>query len=65
VEDVPQLCQVLWGLYYFHVVRAELHTVREVSGELLTLAQHLQTAQHHAHVGLFGIRCATACRSTR
>ena len=23
------------------------------------------TAQHHAHVGLFGIRCATACRSTR
>jgi hypothetical protein len=32
VEDVPQLCQVLWGLYYFHVVRAELHTVREVSG---------------------------------
>jgi hypothetical protein len=42
VEDVPQLCQVLWGLYYVHVVRAELHTVREVSGELLTLAQHLQ-----------------------
>jgi hypothetical protein len=23
VEDVPQLCQVLWGLYYVHVVRAE------------------------------------------
>jgi hypothetical protein len=42
VEHVPQLCQVWWGLYYFHVVRAELHTVREVSGELLTLAQHLQ-----------------------
>jgi hypothetical protein len=32
VEDVQQLCQVLWGLYYFHVVRAELHTVREVVG---------------------------------
>jgi hypothetical protein len=41
VEDVSQLCQVVWGLYYFHVERAELHTVREVSGEPLTLALHL------------------------
>jgi predicted ATPase len=42
VADVPQLCRVLWGLYYFHVVRAELQTARELSEELLTLAQHRQ-----------------------
>jgi predicted ATPase len=42
VEDVPQLCRVLWGLYSFHVVRAELQTARKLSEELLTLAQHLQ-----------------------
>ena len=38
VEDVPQLCQVLWGLYYFHVVRAELQTARELASREGVLA---------------------------
>jgi predicted ATPase len=42
VEDIPQLCRVLWGLFSFHVVRAELQTARQQGEELLTLAQHLQ-----------------------
>ena len=42
IEDVPQLCRVLWGLFSFHVVRAELQTARKLGEELLTLAQHLQ-----------------------
>jgi class 3 adenylate cyclase/predicted ATPase len=42
VEDVSQLFRVLWGLWHFHVVRAELQTVRELSEELLTLAQRIQ-----------------------
>jgi len=33
---------VLYGLYHFHVVRAELQTARALSEELLTLAQHTQ-----------------------
>ena len=33
---------MLWGLWYFHVVRAELQTARELGEELLTLAQLLQ-----------------------
>ena len=40
--ETPQLFRVLWGLWYFHVVRAELQTARELGEELLTLAQHLQ-----------------------
>ena len=42
VEDIPQLFRVLWGLCYFHVVRAELQTARKLGEELLTLAQPLQ-----------------------
>src|SRR5262249_39015585 len=40
-EDV-QRCRVLWGLYSFHVVRAEVQTVRELSEEFLPLAKHIQ-----------------------
>jgi len=40
--ETPQLFRVLWGLWYFHVVRAELQTARQLSEELLTLAPHLQ-----------------------
>jgi predicted ATPase len=40
--ETPQRFRVLWGLWYFHVVRAELQTARELGEELLTLAQHLQ-----------------------
>src|SRR5256714_988850 len=39
--EAPQLFRVLWGLWHFHVVGAELQTVRQLSEELLTLAQHL------------------------
>jgi TOMM system kinase/cyclase fusion protein len=42
VEDIPQRCRVLWGLFSFHVVRAELQTARQLGEELLTLAQPLQ-----------------------
>jgi predicted ATPase len=42
VGAASQLFRVLYGLYHFHVVRAELQTARELSEELLTLAQHIQ-----------------------
>src|SRR5262245_12265867 len=41
-REAPQLFRVLWGLWHFHVVGAELQTVRKLSEELLTLAQHIQ-----------------------
>jgi class 3 adenylate cyclase/predicted ATPase len=41
-RETSQLFRVLWGLWHFHVVRAELQTVRQLSEELLTLAQHRQ-----------------------
>jgi predicted ATPase len=40
--ETPQLFRVLWGLWYSHVVRAELQTARVRSEELYTLTQHLQ-----------------------
>jgi TOMM system kinase/cyclase fusion protein len=42
VGEPRQLFRVLNGLHNFHLVRAELQTARELSEELLTLAQHLQ-----------------------
>ena len=42
VGETPQLFRVLCGLHNFHLVRAELQTARELSEELLTLAQHIQ-----------------------
>jgi predicted ATPase len=42
VGETRQLFRVLYGLHNFHLVRAELHTARELSEELLTLAQHIQ-----------------------
>jgi predicted ATPase len=42
VGETSQLFRVLYGLYHFHLVRAELQTARELSEELLTLAQHIQ-----------------------
>jgi class 3 adenylate cyclase/predicted ATPase len=41
VGETQQLCRVLWGLWSFHVVRAELQTARKLGEELLSLAQHL------------------------
>jgi class 3 adenylate cyclase/predicted ATPase len=42
VGEAPQLFRVLYGLWHFHVVRAELQTARGLSEELLTLAQRIQ-----------------------
>jgi predicted ATPase len=42
VGGTQQLFRVLSGLHHFHIVRAELQTARELSDELLTLAQHIQ-----------------------
>jgi len=33
----------LWGLWYFHLVRAELQTARELGEQLLSLAQRVRT----------------------
>jgi predicted ATPase len=42
IGDAPQLFPVLWGLWYFYLVRAELQTAREVLPQLLSLAQRGQ-----------------------
>jgi predicted ATPase len=42
VGETPQLFPVLFGLYAFHLLRAELHTARELAEQLLRLAQSLQ-----------------------
>jgi predicted ATPase len=38
-EDQLQLFPVLWGLWAFHVLRAEFQAARELAEQLLTLAQ--------------------------
>jgi len=43
VGEIPQLFQALWGLWYFHLVRAELQTAHELGEQLLSLAQRVQT----------------------
>jgi predicted ATPase len=42
VGEPPQLFPVLWGLWYFYFVRAELQTARELGEQLLSLAQRIQ-----------------------
>jgi predicted ATPase len=39
VQNTGQLVQVLYGLWVFHTVRAEFHTVVDLSEELLALAR--------------------------
>jgi class 3 adenylate cyclase/predicted ATPase len=39
VDETPELVPVLYGLWRFYVVRAQLHTVRELGESLLRLAQ--------------------------
>jgi predicted ATPase/class 3 adenylate cyclase len=59
VKDDPQRFRVLWGLWHFHVVRAELQTARELSEELLSLAQQIQDPTYllGAHWALAGASC--------
>jgi predicted ATPase len=37
--ETPEISQVLWGLWAFHTLRAELRTAREIAEELLRLAE--------------------------
>ena len=39
VGETPELVPVLFGLFRFYVVRAQLHTARELGETLLRLAQ--------------------------
>ena len=53
VGETPQLFPVLWGLWKFYLVRAELQTARELGEQLLSLAQSVQDPAllleaHHA-----------------
>jgi class 3 adenylate cyclase/predicted ATPase len=42
VGETPQLAPVLYGLWIFHLVRAELPTAYEAAEQLLRLGQHTQ-----------------------
>ena len=42
VGDAPQLGRVLWGLWYFHLLRAEIQTARRLAEQLFALAQSSQ-----------------------
>jgi predicted ATPase/DNA-binding winged helix-turn-helix (wHTH) protein len=42
VGETPQLFQALWGLWYFHLVRAEFQTAYELGEQLLHVAQRVQ-----------------------
>ena len=42
VGDMAQRLPALWGLWAFHLMRAELHTAREMGEELLRLAESVQ-----------------------
>jgi predicted ATPase len=42
VGETPQLFPVLYGLWLFHLVRAQLQTARELGEQLLSLAQRTQ-----------------------
>ncbi len=39
--DTPEISQVLWGLWVFHALKAELSTALEIATELLRLAERL------------------------
>jgi predicted ATPase len=41
VGETPQLFPVLFGLYTFHYLRAELHTARELAEQVFRLAQSI------------------------
>jgi predicted ATPase len=51
--ETPELAPVLYGLWWFYLVRSQLHTARELGETLLRLAQRahdpaLAVAAHHA-----------------
>ncbi|MBI3303479.1 MAG: hypothetical protein HYZ72_15555, partial [Deltaproteobacteria bacterium] len=53
IGETPQLCPVLWALWHFYHVRAELQLARDLGEQLLLLAQRYQDRDfllqaHHA-----------------
>jgi predicted ATPase len=56
VEDTPQLCDILIGLYAFYQNRGELQTSRELMEQALSLAQRLhdpvRLVSAHANLGI-------------
>jgi TOMM system kinase/cyclase fusion protein len=69
VGDTPQLFPTLYGLYYFHVIRAEFRLAREQAEQLLRLAQQQQDPSlllvaHHTLAGaLFHLGELTLARA--
>jgi TOMM system kinase/cyclase fusion protein len=57
VGETPQIFSTLYGLYYFHAVRAEFHQARKLAEQLLRVAQHHQdqTFLLLAHLALSGV----------
>jgi predicted ATPase len=60
VGETPHLFPVLWGLWVYSLVRAELQTARELGGELMRLAEsapspafHLKRAHNVLGITLF------------
>ena len=47
VGDTPHLLPALWGLWVYALVRTELHTARELSEELMRLAESASTPDFH------------------
>jgi predicted ATPase len=41
-EKTVELFPSLWGLFYFHFVRAHFHTARDLGTQCLAIAQHEQ-----------------------
>jgi DNA-binding winged helix-turn-helix (wHTH) protein/predicted ATPase len=63
--DTPDISEVLWGLWTFYILRAELKTAHEIAQELLSLAErlpypglamrgHLMVGVSQFHLGEFG-----------
>ena len=66
LDTTPEIAQVLWGLWTFHALKAELSTALEIAGEFLRLAErvaypgiamrgHWATEITYTHQGKFGL----------
>jgi TOMM system kinase/cyclase fusion protein len=69
VGETPQIFPTLYGLYYFHVIRAEFYRARELAEQLLRMARHQQDqtflllAQQALAGSLFHLGELTLCRT--
>ena len=69
VGETPQIFPTLYGLCYFHLIRAEFQRARELAEQLLRMAQHhhdhtFLLLAHHALAGpLFHLGELTLCRT--